>query len=567
MLVVPVLATVFATCPCGFADSVQKDRTTEEDSSQSNVPANEYDVIVYGSTSGAIMAAVQVRQMGRSVALVSPDSHLGGMTISGLGATDCYDARAVGGLARDFYHRVWQHYQKQESWTREPFPQNNFVSFTWGAGLHPIDDTNEVMWVFEPHIAESIMEQLIEENHVPVFRDERLDRSNGVTVQNKIIQSMKTVSGLTFRGKVYIDATYEGDLMAAAGVSYTAGREANSLYDETINGVQKNRADSHQFTGFIDPYTIKGDKTSGILPGIQPEIKESDGQADDKIQAYCFRLCLTNDPANRVPFAKPDNYNEQDYELLFRSIEAGQQNFTDFSKMPNRKTDSNNWMGVSTDFIGQNYGWPEGSYQERQAIYDAHVQWQKGLFWTLANHTRVPEEIRQKFQSWGLARDEFIDHDNWPYFLYVREARRMVSDFVMTEKHLQKVIACDQSIGLGTYTMDSHHVQRYIDTQEYGKPSVRNEGDVQIFPGGPYRIDYRAITPRKGECGNLLVPVCLSSSHIAFGSIRMEPVFMILGQSAATAAVLSLQNHCNVQDLDYMLLKEQLLQDGQVLLP
>ena len=517
-----------------------------------------YYVVVYGGTSAAVIAAQPTALMGKSVIVVSPDKHLGGLSSGGLGATDSGKQDAIGGLAKGFYHRLWQHYQADDAWTFEPKPEA-----MEGQGGRGINNTTQTMWVFEPSAAEGVFESIVQEHQIEVLREERLDRENGVEKQGNLIESITTLSGKTFRGRMFIDATYEGDLMAAAGVTYTVGRESNDAYGETLNGVQVGMSRYHQFAGFVDPYVERGNPESGLLPGVHPEINGPDGSADELVQAYNLRVCMTDLPENRLDWEKPQGYDELQYELLFRSIEAGQTEFTTFSRMPNRKTDSNNNFAVSTDFIGQNYDYPDASYQRRAEIYQEHLRWHQGLFWTLANHERVPEEIRQVFQKWGRARDEFQENGGWSWQMYIRESRRMVGDFVVTQNHLQRKTETPRPIGMGSYQMDSHNTQRYVARTEDGRATVRNEGDVEVGLSQPYPIDYGAILPKKAECANLLDPVTVSTTHIAYGSIRMEPVFMILGQSAATAAVLSIEAGCAPQDLPYETLRARLESDGQ----
>lgn len=513
------------------------------------------DVVIYGGASAAVSAAVQVRRMGKTAVIVMPDRHLGGLTVSGLGRTDSGDKRVIGGIAREFYHRIWLYYQDDEAWKWEPKP----------AEFSGMDNQTQTMWKFEPSAAEKVMDGFVAEYGIPVYRGERLDREKGVVKDGAAIKSIATLSGRVFTGRVFLDATYEGDLFAAAGVSYTVGRESNARYGETLNGIQTANAVYHQFAGPVDPYVEPGNPDSGILPGVNPDAGGRDGDADGGVQAYCFRLCMTRVPENRVPFEKPADYDEADYELLFRDIQAGQIHYHDPGRVPNRKTDTNNNGSVSTDDIGANYEYPEASYERREEIIARHVRWQKGFYWTMANHPRVPEELRREFSEWGLAKDEFADSGNWPGQLYVREGRRMVSDFVETENHLRRRIPVPDPVGMGSYGMDSHNIQRYVAIDEDGRAVVRNEGDVQVPTGGAYPIGYRALLPKKEECSNLLVPVCVSCSHIAYGSIRMEPVFMILGQSAAAAAVLSIDAGVDPADLSYESLERRLRQDGQVL--
>jgi len=509
------------------------------------------DIVVYGATSAGVVAALQAARMGKSVILVGPDQHLGGLTSSGLGWTDSGRKEAVGGMARAFYRRVKQHYDQPEAW--------RFQAAEDYTRYRPEDDA---MWVFEPHVAEATFDALVEEAGIEVRRDRWLDRDAGVEVRDGRIVAITMLNGERYAGQVFIDATYEGDLMAVAGVGYTVGREANSQYGETLNGVQAKRAVSHQFELPVSPYVVPDDPASGLLPRIHGGGPGEEGAADHRVQAYCFRLCMTQVPENRVAFPRPEGYDPRQYELLGRYLDQGWRAiFNKFDPAPNGKTDTNNHGAFSTDNIGMNYAYPEGSYEERRAIIEEHVAYQQGLMWFLAYDPRVPEDVRQAVSAWGLAKDEFLDSDHWPHQIYVREARRMVSDFVMTELHLRGTKSTPDPIGMGSYNMDSHNVQRYVDAEGH----ARNEGDIQINPGGPYPISYRAIVPRAAECTNLLVPVCLSSSHIAYGSIRMEPVFMILGQSAATAAALALDGGTSVQEVPYAELRERLLADGQVL--
>ena len=518
-----------------------------------------HDVVVYGGTSAGVMAAVQAKRMGKSVVIVCPDIHLGGLSSSGLGWTDSGKKEVIGGLSREFYHHVWKHYQKDEAWKWQKRSEYG----NQGQGTPAIDGKNRTMWIFEPHVAEQIFDEFIKTHDITVHRDEWLDRSeNGVEKTGNRIQSIRTLSGRTFPGRMFIDATYEGDLMATAGVSFTVGRESNSKYGETLNGVQTVKTIKHQFTAPVDPYVVPGDPSSGLLPRIHDGDPGKDGEGDHRVQAYCFRTCLTNVPENRVPWPKPEGYDASQYELALRYYATGwRAAFRKFDPIPNNKTDTNNHGAFSFDNIGYNYEYPEGSYEKRKEIIKEHEVYQKGLLWFLSNDPRVPEDIQAKMKQWGLSKDEFKDNGNWPHQIYVREARRMVSDWVQTEPHLRGLKPTPRPIGMGSYNMDSHNVQRYVDKNGH----VRNEGDIQINPGGPYPIDYGTIVPKKNECANLLVPVCLSSSHIAYGSIRMEPVFMILGQSAATAAAMCLDQKIAVQDLDYKVYRERLLKDGQVL--
>ena len=521
------------------------------------------DIVVYGDASGGVVAAVAAKQQGKDVILISQYGHLGGLTSSGLGWTDLGNPKILGGLSREFYHRVYLHYEDDAAWVyQQPDTYPNR-----GQRAPAFNDKTQLASVFEPKVAELVFEQMAEEAGVTIING-RLDLERGLIKQGNRITAIKLEDGTTISGKVFIDASYEGDLMPGAGVSYAMGRESNSEFNEQGNG-NTGVSRHHQFPDGVDPYVIQGDPTSGLLPGLNPDIGGEKGDGDHRFQAYCYRMCLTDAPENRVMIAKPEGYNEADYELLFRAVAVGYKGqggrFFKFSPMPNRKTDSNNGGAVSTDYIGMNYGddwnWATLNHDEREALAEKHRQWQLGLVWTLQNHPRVPEDIRKTHATWGLAKDEFVDNDNWPYNLYVREARRMRSDFVMTENHCKRTLPVEDPIGMGAYTLDSHHTQRVVING-----MVKNEGDIQTpLRGRAYGISYRAIVPKQSECENLLVPWSLSATHIAFGSIRMEPVFMILSESAATAAVIAIDEGIAVQDVDYDTLKAKLVERGQVL--
>ncbi|OYU66853.1 MAG: xanthan lyase [Cytophagaceae bacterium BCCC1] len=518
------------------------------------------DVIIYGGTSAAITAAVQVKKMGKSVIIVSPDSHLGGLSSGGLGFTDTGNKEVIGGLSREFYQRLYAHYQDPEAWNwqkKEDYGNK-------GQGTPAIDGANRTMWIFEPHAAEKVFEDFVKEYKLAVFRNEWLDRSsNGIIKTNGSIRSIKTLSGNVYKGKMFIDATYEGDLMALAGVSYHVGREANSFYNEKWNGVQAGIFHhGHHFKSKISPYKIVGDTSSGLLPEISSEKLGSNGTGDNKIQAYCFRMCLSNHPENRISFPKPVGYDAARYELVARVFDAGwRELFDKYDAIPNRKTDTNNHGPFSTDYIGKNYDYPEASYERRQQIIKEHELYQKGLLYFLQNDPSVPADVHEQMQKWGLPKDEFKDNGNWPHQLYIREARRMIGDIVMTEADALGKTVVPKPIGMGSYTLDSHNIQRYVTEDGY----VQNEGDIGVHPDKPYSIAYGSILPKESECNNLIVPVCVSSSHIAYGSIRMEPVFMILGQSAATAAVLSIEKKIVPQRLSYADLEATLIKFGQKL--
>jgi hypothetical protein len=521
-----------------------------------------YDIVIYGGTSAGIIAAVQAKRMGKSVVVVAPEKHLGGLSAGGLGFTDTGDKSVIGGLSREFYQRVWSHYDRPEAWKwqkREEYGNK-------GQGTSAMDSVLRTMWIFEPHVAEKVFEAFVTEYKIPVHRNEWLNRATGVSKHAGRIVTLTTLSGRTYTGRMFIDATYEGDLMAAAGVKYHVGRESRAQYGEQWNGVQTGVLHHRHHFGVlkrpISPYVTPDDRQSGLLPRISSAPPGEFGQADNRIQAYCYRMCLTDHPENRIPFEQPEGYDPRQYELLLRVFGAGwRETFQKFDAIPNRKTDTNNHGPFSTDNIGMNYDYPDASYERRRAILQEHERYQRGWLYFIANDPRVPAEVREEMRKWGLAKDEFTDNAGWPHQIYVRESRRMLGMFVMTENELLKTRPTPNPVGMGSYTIDSHNVQRYVTPEG----AVQNEGDIGVSTNGPYSIAYGALAPRRGQADNLLVPVCVSSSHIAFGSIRMEPVFMVLGQSAATAAALAIDGGVAVQDVPYPQLRERLLKDGQIL--
>jgi hypothetical protein len=536
---------------------------------------NYADVVIYGGTSAGISAAIQTARLGKSVILIEPTNRLGGLTTGGLGKTDIGNKQVIGGISREFYRNIKKHYEDSTNWVWQKKSE-----YKYGGGKD-----EDAMWAFEPSAALKVYHEMIKGLDIQIIYNQRLKRPEGVSKNKNTITSIKMESGISYSGKVFIDATYEGDLMAAAGVSYTVGRESNAQYGETLNGIQANKLGktllgtnskngaNHNFIDGVDPYIIKGDPSSGLLPFISEGGPGENGEGDKHIQAYCFRMTLTNHPKNRIPFQKPDNYNELDYELLFRNYEAATGPIEKMysygdplvpwinSPMPNRKTDTNNQKGFSTDFVGQNWDYPEASYEEREKIVERHRLYQQGLMWTLAYHPRIPQQVRDKVSRWGTCKDEYEREDGWQEQLYIREARRMISNYVMTQKNCEGIEIVEDPIGMAAYTMDSHHVKRYVNANGF----VLNEGNVEAKLKGPFSISYRSIVPKKEECKNLIVPVCLSATHIAFGSIRMEPVFMILGQSSALIACFAIEEKKAVQDLAYSRLKKELLKQNQVL--
>ena len=516
------------------------------------------DVVIYGGTSAGIAAAVEVSRSGYTVLVISPDIHIGGLSSNGLGYTDTGDKTVIGGISKEFYKELFAHYNTQEAWVWQKKEEYG------NRGQNTVAMDGSSMWIFEPHAAESIFEKWVLENNIQILRNEFLVRGNaGVKKKNGHIYSINTLSGKKIKGQYFIDASYEGDLLAEAGVSYHVGRESNSTYNEEWNGVQKDvRHHGHFFKSAISAYNIPGDASSGLLPEISDVPPGDNGTSDNRLQTYCFRLCMSYNPDNLVRFQKPKNYDPARYELLKRVLASGwNEVFDKFDKIPNNKTDTNNHGPFSSDYIGKNYDYPEADYETRREIQAEHENYQRGYLYFLQNDPSVPEKIHIEMQKWGLAKDEFSDNNNWPYQMYVREARRIIGEYVMTEHHTLGKIQIKKPIGMGSYSLDSHNALRYVTEDGF----VQNEGDIGVHPKQPYSIDYGSILPKEEECNNLLVPVCVSSSHTAFGSIRMEPVFMILGQSAAAAAVLSIEHKTSPQKLDFELLRNKLLKEKQVL--
>lgn len=489
-----------------------------------------YDVVVYGGTSAGVIAAYTAKQMGKSVLMIEPTTHLGGLTTGGLGYTDIGNKYAIKGLSLDFYRKVGEHY-------------GNFEQ-----------------WIFEPHVAENIFLSYLKKANVELlysFRIIAVRKSEGkilaIVLENSSSTNQRT--NRTIAGKEFIDCSYEGDLMAKAGVSYTVGREDNSQYKETYNGVQFR--DKHQFPDGIDPYKIPGKPESGLLWGINDGILLPNGTGNNMVQTYNIRVCLTKDPANRIPITRPEDYDARRYELLLRLIEKKAvksiNDFMKIDKMPGDKTDINNNGPFSTDLISKSWKYPEAGYAEREEIFKSHVNYTKGLFYFAGHDPRVPEAVRNEMLQYGYPKDEYINSNHFTTQMYVREARRMVGAYVMTQANCQGREIVEDGIGMAAYTMDSHNAERIV-----VNGMVKNEGDVQIGGFGPYPISYRSLIPKAAECSNLVVPVCLSASHIAYGSIRMEPVFMMLGQSAAVAACIAIDDHCTVQQVNVRHLQELL---------
>ncbi len=528
----------------------------------------EADIVIFGGTSGGIAAAVQAKRMDKSVVVAEWTQHLGGLTTGGLGATDIGNKAAIGGIAREFYEQIAAHYENPAAWKWEQPKLSGALNSGQERGKDPLVDKTgkQTKWTFEPSVAMAIYQKWLADAGITVRLGERL---KSVKKDGARIVEFTSESGNTYRGKMFIDASYEGDLMAKAGVTYHVGREANATYGETLNGVRASTP-QHQFKVDVDPYAKPGDANSGLLPFIQPGDGGKPGEGDKAVQAYNFRLCMTRTEANRVPWAeiKPQGYRAEKFELLARYIEAHEKTDKPLKvgalmnpvPMPNDKTDTNNNNAFSTDFIGANYDFPDGDYATRDRIWREHEDYIKGFLYFLSTNERVPQRLRDEMNTWGLARDEFAATGHFPSQMYVREARRMISDYVMTEADCRWQRKCEDPVGLGAYNMDSHNCQRLVQGGW-----VRNEGDVQVGVAGPYPVSYRSIVPKAAQAENLLVPVALAATHIAYGSIRMEPVFMAMGQSAATAAAFAIDGKTTVQAVNYAKLRDRLLADGQIL--
>jgi hypothetical protein len=515
-----------------------------------------YDVVVYGGTPGGVAAAIQVARTGRTVALLEPTRYLGGILVNGLGGTDVdnhphfQNSPAVGGLALDFHRRVAIAYGRAEEF------ETLLKTRTKNAGI----------WRFEPHMGQAVIDAWVREYLIDVFYESRLSEGpNAVRKRGTVIEELRLDGGRRFRGTVFIDATIEGDLLHAAGVSTVVGRESNARYGETRNGI-RDVNDYRQFAVRVDPYRVPGDSTSGLIPTIQDEPVGTPGAGDNRLQAYCFRVCLTRKPTNQIPFTQPARYDRGQYEIYLRYLRAGGKLYRPSVSIPNGKTDLGAWHDLSHNLYGMNGEYPEGSYATRQRILDEHATFTKGLFHFLANDPEVGQldpDLQKEWAVWGYAKDEFRDNGGFPRQFYVRDARRMVSEYVLTEHHTRREnpTIAEDPVAVAYWPPDVHSVRRIV-----RNGAAYNEGFV--FGGNtwrPFGVSYRSLVPRASECTNLLTPTCPSSSHLAYGAIRIEFTFMALGQACGTAAVLALDGKTSVQRVPYTALKKRLLQDGAVL--
>jgi hypothetical protein len=515
----------------------------------------EWDLVVYGGTAGGVITAVAAAREGARVALLEPRDHLGGMVSGGLGWTDYGKKEVIGGYSLEYFQRVGRKY---------------------GA---------PVQWHLEPHVAESVFKELVTEAGVKVFHRHRLKEKTGVAKDGTRLTAITLENGAVFTARVFADATYEGDLMAQAGVSYTWGRESSNQLGESLAGV-RDRTPKHQFQVQIKPL----DQTGRLLPEVAPDKKSPAGTGDRKVQAYNFRVCMTKVADNRVPFPKPARYDPARYELLARmlaemdTIKRAASHSPDTNKsesmdpmyrlkqpwslvdvmkpdpIPHGKTDTNNNGAFSTDYIGGNYEYPEADYAGRERIWQAHLAYVQGFFYFLQNDPKVPKALRDEMAPWGLCKDEFTDTGHLPHQLYVREARRMVGEYVMSQKDIQTTLTKPDVIGMGSYNSDSHNVQRIVNDEGF----VENEGDMQVAVT-PYQIPYRMLLPKRAQASNLLVPVCFSATHVAYSTLRMEPQYMIIGQAAGVAAKMAIDKGIAVQDIDTRTLTMKLRAQGAIM--
>jgi FAD dependent oxidoreductase len=497
------------------------------------------DLVVYGATASGVMTAYSAAREGLRVVLLEPGSHLGGMVTGGLSATDLGHYPIIGGYARDFYMTAAAHY-----------------------GIHDLEQPAH--WRSEPHVDEEIFRSWLRDAGVTVYFNEKLVEQGGIELRGKQIAAITTSGGKQWQAKFFADCSYEGDLMAQAKISYTWGREPASEYEESLAGVRGDTP-KHQFLWPVYAY----DDAHHLLPEIDPGPLAPPGSGDKKVQAYNFRLILTNDPANMVPFIRPDGYDRSRFALLERYLGEFEQHmgrppgFKDVTNpvsIPNHKADFNNNGPFSTDYIGHSWRYPEASYQEKAAIWQDHLLYTKSFFYFISQDPKAPAHLRNEVNQWGLPKDEFADTDHWPNQLYIRESRRMVGEYVMRQSDLQTERTKEDSIGMGSYNSDSHNIQRIAMSDR----TVKNEGDVQVEVQ-PYEIAYRAITPKRAEAENLLVPVCLSATHAAYSSVRMEPQYMIIGQAAGVAASVAVQSRKPVQDISISTLQQKLRQHNAVL--
>lgn len=508
-----------------------------------------FDVCVYGESASGCIAAIECARHGKTVVLVSKNEHVGGLVTSGLTATDMNKQAVIGGITSEFYQRIYSYYLQDSVWKDQT--RGDFFELTKKRTYSGKNDERRMQWVYESSVAEMIMLDMLKESGVHLHYNAQVI---SVAKKGYLIKHITLTDGERIYAKEFIDCSYTGDLMAKSGIGYTVGREPISQYNEPLAGIRIYDQDLFGDANGINPRTGKP------WPLVDAKLWGKPGDGDNRVQSYCYRVTLTDDTTNMVPITRPDRYNTDYYEVILSQILNHHgielKDVISFTPMPNRKTDTNH-----LDFFGAAHRYPEASYEERLEIEKQHKAYAQGLLWFLGHEPRVPENIREEMKRWGYAKDEFTDTGNFPNHIYVREARRMLGDYIMTQSNIRKENRIDapKSIGRGSYPMDCHFLSTVIiDGRMY------REGTM--FVAVPtYPISYQSITPKKNECRNILVPVCLSASHVAYSSIRMEPQYMVLGQSAGLAAVMCIDNSCVVQNLDYESLKTALLKEGQIL--
>lgn len=511
------------------------------------------NVLVYGSTPGGVISAVSASRAGAdTVILLDPAMIVGGMSSNGLGQTDKGITFAIGGYANEFFVRVARFYNSS---------------------------TDTPLYQLEPHLAEKAFMDMLNEDQILRIPTTHI---TNVLVQNQQIISVTTAEGTTITADMFIDATYEGDLLALAGATMTWGREAQSVYKESYAGRREPYSAMDYFP--VSPYL--NNNTGELYPFLVTDAYAAPfGSGDDKVQGYNFRLCVTKNVSNKVPFTQPANYNSSDWALLRAYAALAPATLPSYlnniAPLPNGKYDLNNGGLISTDATGLSWLWPNATYEERQSIYQAHIDYQQGFLWTVGNDPAIPITVRNEVNSYGLCKDEFTMNNNWPPQLYVREGRRLVGDNVFIQQNIENRTSYGNlSIGLGSYAFDGHYSHRgpcimttnhscVMWTEPTPPTDLSNIGfGGEGYPGPQtelYQIPYTVLLPQRKELQNILAVTTPSTSHVAFCSIRMEPQFMILGQAAGDAVMLALTNKVPVQDIDVNLLHAQLMKEGAVL--
>ncbi len=495
----------------------------------------EFDVVIYGGTAGGAVTAIAAAREGVRVALVEPTRHIGGMVTGGLSKTDIGKQEVIGGIAREFFERTGKYYNRS------------------------------VQWDLEPGLAERVMLEMVNESGAKRCLGQRLKETGGSLRIVTTVQELVMEDGTRYRSRIFVDATYEGDLLPGAGIRYTWGRESNAEYGESLAGVRGRQRPDHHFNVRVSPY----DKEGKLLWGVYDGKKGRQDEADRKVQAYTFRMCLSDRPDNRTPYQRPENYDPGRYELLARLLAALEKDkgrspvmreVMIRSALPNGKYDINSFGGFSTDYLMGSWDYPTANYRRRAEIWRDHQDYVAGFFWFLAHDERVPKALQEEVNRYGLCKDEFQDTGGWPYQLYVRESRRIIGEYVMSQKDIQTDIVKPDAMGMGSYQSDSHHVQR-LPTAD---GAVENEGEMYV-PVTPYHIPYRMILPKRAESTNVLVPVSFSATHVAYSTLRMEPQYMIIGQGAGLAAAMAIKSKQAIHDVDGVALSEALGKRGAVL--